>query len=176
MRENKSRTCCWQKKHQLSYSCKSAIIVTCYVWPPASIWIVLATTRSCIFHLGSLTPHQLEALPLGSKLSYDRVTWMEWVLGFHSIWNLRNLRCLRLGLFHAPLAFPIIRGLQVNPLGSNPITAPSMTSLVKYSLLLLLTEKMERAPPYIILVKSLESVAFRRLLQDNKNITTVTQW
>ena len=99
-------------------------------------------------------------------------------LGFHSIWrrNLRNLRCLRLGLFHAPLAFPIIRGLQVNPLGSNPITAPSMTSLVKYSLLLLLTEKMERAPPYIILVKSLESVAFRRLLQDNKNITTLTQW
>ena len=76
------------------------------------------------------------------------------------------------GLFHAPLAFQIIQGLQVNPLGSNPITAPSMTSLVKYSLLLLLTEKMERAPPYIILVKSLESVAFRRLLQDNKNITT----
>ena len=98
-------------------------------------------------------------------------------LGFHSIWrrNLRNLRCLRLGLFHAPLAFPIIRGLQVNPLGSNPITVPSMTSLVKYSLLLLLKEKMERAPPYIILVKSLESVAFRRLLQDNKNITTLTQ-
>ena len=40
-------------QHQLSYSCKSAIIVTCYVWPPASIWIVLATTRSCIFHLQS---------------------------------------------------------------------------------------------------------------------------
>ena len=75
-----------------------------------------------------------------------------------------------LELFHAPLAFPIIQGLQVNPLGSNPITVLSMTSLVKYSLLL--REKMERAPPYIIVVKSLESVAFRRLLQDNKNITT----
>ena len=31
---------------------------------------------------------------------------------------------------------------------------------------------MERALPYIIVVKSLESVACRRHLQDNKNITT----
>ena len=96
-------------------------------------------------------------------------------LGFHSIFReLTEFTLFTVGLelFHAPLAFPIIQGLQVNPLGSNPITAPSMTSLVKYSLLLLLTEKMERAPPYIIVVKSLESVAFRRLLQDNKNITT----